>query len=410
MGKINAVSEAVLRTLRQSIWWISLPFFILSLLLPLYGRDIGASVVEIGLFFSAFSLMTVLLRPLVGRGIDRYGRKPFYLLGIGSYTLTWIAFAFIDQAWSIIAARAVQGIASAFLWLALNAVVADVASQDSRARAFGSITQSSSQGSIIGASIAMTIINVNLRVNGQGSASLSWREIFLFYAFASLIALLIAWRGLPETNPARKTRTASPPIHWTRPWALLLLVTAVTAASWSMVAPVLIIFLQDRLDIPVDQLAWAFLPAGLVWALLPSRLGTLADRHGRKRLMVIGLLGAAVVSFIIPSLANWMMLSGLWAALALFSAAGDPAEQALVADLTGNDQRGRAYGVYALAGGLGATVGPLGGAWLYQTLGPGIPFYANGLILTLCAMILWALLEEPAQRSPNLVDFTPDSE
>ena len=147
---------------------------------------------------------------------------------------------------------------------------------------------------------------------------------------------------------------------------LLLLVTGVTAASWSMVSPILIIFLQDTLTLPTDQLAWAFLPSGLVWALLPARLGTLADRFGRKQLMVVGLIGAAAVSLLIPSLANWIMLALLWAALALFSAAGDPAEQALVAELTGADQRGRAYGVYALMGGLGATIGPFGGAWLYQ--------------------------------------------
>ncbi|MBM4460332.1 MAG: MFS transporter [Chloroflexi bacterium] len=47
-----------------------MPFFILGLMLPVYGKQIGASVVEIGLFFSAFSLVTVLLRPLVGWGLD----------------------------------------------------------------------------------------------------------------------------------------------------------------------------------------------------------------------------------------------------------------------------------------------------------------------------------------------------
>lgn len=49
---------------------VSMPFFILGLMLPVYGKQIGASVVEIGLFFSAFSLVTVLLRPLVGWGLD----------------------------------------------------------------------------------------------------------------------------------------------------------------------------------------------------------------------------------------------------------------------------------------------------------------------------------------------------
>jgi MFS family permease len=161
----------------------------------------------------------------------------------------------------------------------------------------------------------------------------------------------------------------------------------------------LIIFLQERLGLGIEQLAWAFLPSGLVWALLPSRLGSLADRFGRKRLMVLGLVGAAVVSFLVPSLTSWIMLAVLWGGLALFAAAGDPAEQALVADLTGDDQRGKAYRLYALAGGHGATVGPVDGAWLYTRLGPAAPFYANGLILAVCAIVLWALLEEPRRQT-----------
>lgn len=70
-------------------------------------------------------------------------------------------------------------------------------------------------------------------------------------------------------------------------------------------------------------------------------------------------------------------LAALWAFRALFYAAGDPAEQALVADLTGMNQLGRADGLYVTAADLGATVGPLGGAWLYRTWGDRAPFCAR---------------------------------
>jgi MFS family permease len=88
-------------------------------------------------------------------------------------------------------------------------------------------------------------------------------------------------------------------------------------------------------------------------------------------------------------------LAALWAWQALCYAAGDPAEQALVADLTGSDQRGRAYSLYALAADLGATIGPLGGAWLYQHRGVQWPFYANGIVLALCTAVLWIWLQVP---------------
>jgi hypothetical protein len=33
------------------VFLVSMPFFMLSLLLPVHGKEIGASVVEIGLFY-----------------------------------------------------------------------------------------------------------------------------------------------------------------------------------------------------------------------------------------------------------------------------------------------------------------------------------------------------------------------
>jgi MFS family permease len=208
-------------------------------------------------------------------------------------------------------------------------------------------------------------------------------------------AAILAWRRLPETNP-RDAWAKRRPIVWSRPWVLLLLVTAVTAASWSMVSPILMIFLQERLAVGVQDLALAFLPSALVWAFLPARLGRLADRFGRKPLMVLGMAMAAVTSFLIPGLTSLVGLATLWALQALCYAAGDPAEQALVADLTGGEQRGRAYGLYTLAAGLGATVGPLVGGWLYEVVGMQAPFFANGVVLAVCTLVLAALLQVPA--------------
>jgi DHA1 family multidrug resistance protein-like MFS transporter len=176
-------------------------------------------------------------------------------------------------------------------------------------------------------------------------------------------------------------------------------VTAVTGASWAMVSPILMIFLQEKLAVGVDDLAWAFLPSALVWAILPARLGRLADRFGRKPLMVLGMAVAAGTSFLIPGLTSLGGLAALWALQALCYAAGDPAEQALVADLTGGDQRGRAYGLYTLAAGLGATVGPLVGGWLYEAAGPQAPFFGNGIVLALCTVVLGALLQVRAGSS-----------
>lgn len=383
--------------LRKTIFLVSMPLFILRLLLPIYGREIGASVVEIGLFFSAFSLMTVILRPLVGWGLDHFGRRGFFLAGLGGYALSMISFAFIDQAFAVIFARMFQGMSASLLWLSASAITADLAQEKERGVAFGRVSQANSRGSIAGAFIGFIVLTLPIGINGRESDLDRWMLLFLIYGGISLYALLIGTRGLSESKPAISEAEPAP-TKWSQTWVLLLLVTLVTGASAAMISPILIIFLQDKLKVGVEVLAWAFLPSGLVWAFLPSRMGKLADRYGSKPMMLVGMTAASISSFFIPHLGSLIALAVVWAFQSACYAASDPAEQALVARLTGKNVRGRAYGFYVMAADLGATIGPLGGAWLYQTYGAARPFYANGIILAVSAVVLLIFLKPPAAQ------------
>ena len=384
--------------LRRILFLISLPFFILNLLLPIYGRQIGASLVEIGIFFSAFSAMTVILRPLVGWGLDHFGRRKFFLAGVAGYAITMFSFAFIDQVWGVILARIVQGISSSLLWLSANAIIADLAGEQERGVAFGRATQASSQGSVIGVFVGFYLLNTHLSLGGHGTEISSWMVLFIIYGAVTLVALIIAMHGMVETKQPG-SKEADAPIHWSRNWVLLLFATLVTGASAAMLAPILIIYLQEKLGVGVDTIAWAFLPTGLVWALLPAPLGKLADRFGRKPLMLIGLGAAVITSLVFPLMGTLAAIAMLWAFEAACLAAGQPAEQALVADLTGNHERGRAYGLYSMCADLGATIGPLGGTWLYQNYGAAMPFYVNGFILAVCASALFFFLKVPGRQA-----------
>ncbi|MFZ5821137.1 MAG: MFS transporter [Chloroflexota bacterium] len=393
-----SLESKVMKVMESSFFFLSLPFFIMGLLLPVYGKELGASALEIGVIFSAFSVMTILMRPLVGWALDRFGRRPFYVSGMLGYALTMLAFAYSDQVWGMAAARLLQGASSACAWLSASAIIADISGLENRAHLFGRQTQASSRGSILGAFIAFTIFNIDAGSNGSGEGLTGWQLSFFVFAAGALIAAWIALRGMPETNPQR-AHTKPSPITWSRAWTLLMLVTLVTAAAWTMTSPILILFLTERLHADVGAIGWAFLPSGLIWALLPSHLGRLADRFGRKPLMALGLAVSAGTMFVLPALDSILGLAALWAVLALCFAAGDPAEEALVADLTGNDQRGRAYGLYVMASDIGAALGPLGGGWLYDAASPAAPFRVTGAILALSALVLLAFLKipQPAQ-------------
>jgi len=64
------------RTLKMLWWatfWVSFPFGILSFVLPIYGKELGATALEVGGFFSATSLVPVVAR----LAVREPGTRPF---------------------------------------------------------------------------------------------------------------------------------------------------------------------------------------------------------------------------------------------------------------------------------------------------------------------------------------------
>jgi len=73
-------------TLKLPLMCGSLSLTMLAFLLPLYAKQLGASAVGIGGLFTVAQGMMFLLRPVIGRAIDRVGRKGFFVAGVACYT------------------------------------------------------------------------------------------------------------------------------------------------------------------------------------------------------------------------------------------------------------------------------------------------------------------------------------
>jgi MFS family permease len=178
----------------------------------------------------------------------------------------------------------------------------------------------------------------------------------------------------------------------------LMVVVFVTGFAYALIEPIYLIYLQDKFEVHILQLAWAFFPAGIVFALLPSRLGRLSDRLGRARLLAGGLMLAGTLYIALPNLPNLIWLVILYTAAAVGWAMSDPSKTAMVADLAEEDQRGRVFGIYELVTGIGRSLGPLVGGFVYDNYGQELPFYLNGVILVLSAF--WVLLYlKPAETN-----------
>jgi DHA1 family multidrug resistance protein-like MFS transporter len=382
----------LLRSLSLAAFLVSFPFGTLTFLLPVYGRQLGASAVEIGSLFSAISIIPVIARPLLGRALDRYGRRPFLLLGVSGYVLAMILFTFAESILMLMVARLVQGMGQAFLWIAAFTIVADVARATGRGLDFGIIDEAVNRGALIGTSAGL-FGYFSLQSMGINERT-AWILLFGAYAIPSLISLLIAWSTVRETMPETDVaKVRSKPI--TRQLGALMGVVFITSISSSMVWPLLMLFLQDILNAGIDALALAYFPAALINAFLPSRAGRLTDRIGRKKPMIIGLWIGSLTSIAIPNLRSILGLAFLWSVENIGLTTSFPAQRAFVADIAGKDVRGTSYGLYTFAHFLGAVIGPIFGGWLFDSVDHSAPFYFNAIVLLIGSLLIMFFLREP---------------
>ncbi len=391
-----------LATLVQAIFFISFPFGLLQFALPILGRELGASALAIAGLYSAFSFMTVLLRPVVGWALDRFGRRPFLVGGLAGYLVGNLTFLAAQNLGVLYLARVAQSVGSGLTWLAAYAIVADVALPERRGRSYGRIDQANAQAMLTGMLIFVTLYGFLTEGEMVGSVQPAWKASFGLFAALGAYAVWRAWR-LPETGrPRPGTRLwASLRANWQRVSRALLVLMGIvflTSAASTAVAPLMLIYLQDKFQARLTDVAWAYLPMALIWSFLPSRMGAIGDRLGRKLPMAVGLTVSGAVTLAIPHAPSLLLLAVLWALEALAFTASVPAEEALVADLSGSGRRGESFGLYTFAAGLGAVVGPLVGGWLYDNAGHAAPFYATAATVFLGAVLIVLLVREPRRQ------------
>jgi DHA1 family solute carrier family 18 vesicular amine transporter 1/2 len=134
-----------------------------------------------------------------------------------------------------------------------------------------------------------------------------------------------------------------------------------------------------------------FASFGLTLLVLSIPMGALSDRLGRKGPMIFGLalLAAATLAF-----AYAASLPMLFAARLLQGAADGMTwivGFALIADLYGPDERGRAMGLAMAGSSLGIIIGPVLGGWLYEIGGIRLPFLFVSA-LAVADLIVFALV------------------
>ncbi|MFE7800681.1 MFS transporter [Nocardia sp. NPDC057440] len=156
----------------------------------------------------------------------------------------------------------------------------------------------------------------------------------------------------------------------------------------------------------VSGLQWVVDAYTLTFAGLLLAFGNLGDRYGRRRVMMIGLAGVAVMS-IGGALSDSMgSVITARAAMGVFAAAVFPATLALIINIfTDRRERALAIAAWTAMAGFAIAIGPISGGWLLEHFSWHSVFWINVpvALLAMAATLIWV----PESRSSQVGRLDP---
>ena len=359
----------------------SAPFVFINFGLPIYARALDANAVAIGGMYTAFMLTMLLVRPIVGWALDRFGRKWFFACAFLFYVGAMLFFSSANTLVDFYVARFLQGLGASFMWVSARTIVADLSTESDRGREMGRMQALSVRGSMVGAFYGFTLLSMFAMPR-------AWQLAFLGYAAAALVGFIASIARVEETRQVHEHVGLSR-LEFSPPFTKLLVIVFLSGFAGALIEPIYLIFLQDKFELPIMVLAMAFFPAGIVFAILPRYAGAWSDRIGRAPVIVVGIAIAAMVSGGLPWLPHILWVAVLYTLSAVGWAMANPAQDALLGSMTDATNRGRMFGYKEAAASVGAAFGPLVGGAIYDYWRPEYAFLANGALLFATAGLFW---------------------
>lgn len=317
--------------------------------LPLFvTRELGESRAAVGLGIGAFSLTAVVLRPMVGRGIDKRGRRLFLAAAPAILVATSLAFTATSAIAAVVVLRLVQGVAGACFYTAAATVATDLAPEGRRADYLARFSLFLYGGLAIGPAVGEAVV----RNNG-------YRWTWLVAGAAAALSLVVAL-CLPETRrtpagPTPAPSTAAARRRFLHAAALgpgLVIMTA--AVGYTAITAFSALYARRIGMSSSGPLYTTFAVVVLAVRLFAGRL---ADRRGRIAVAMPGMglcvLGMGLLALQPSPALAFVGVAGFGAGFSLLF----PALMALTVDRVPESERGAAVGSFTAFFDIGSTTG-----------------------------------------------------
>lgn len=315
----------------------------------------------IGIMTALYAFMQFVFAPVLGALSDRLGRRPVLLVSLAGAAINYAIMAFAPQLWMLFLGRAIAGLTSANMSVAM-AYITDITPEDKRARRFGLFNAMFGIGFVVGPVLGGALGDYWMRLPFIAAAALNAANL--------LLALLL----LPESrapdggkvdlaalNPLR-------PLRWAFSMKALLPITIlffILSATGEAYGTCWALWGKDVFQWSGLWIGLSLGAFGVCQSLAQATLPGPAVRLLGERGAVLGGFAASCSALCVMAFARegWMV----FAVMPLFAlgGVGMPALQSLATRLVDEGSQGRFQGVLASSVSLASIAAPLGFSTVY---------------------------------------------
>lgn len=356
-------------------------------ILPLFAQDLGAEGAALGLIAAASTIPGILVSLPAGSLSDRWGyRRVMYLSALIFATAPFL-YLFVDGPEALWAVRFYHGFATAIFGTVAKAAIVDAFPDQKASR----LTFYSSS-TIVGRSAAPFLGGFLLVLTNYG-----YKDVYALIGVAGLSALLAIVMVYRRDGSGIGPRKVHAPLA-SQLWSIVsqrrvLVASTVEAVQYFTFGAFEFFIVLYAAAAGIDLMLITLITGSqlLTVIFVKPMLGRLADRSGKERLIVAGLILGGVSVMLVPLTGNPAALITLSIAFGTGFAAVTASTDALVSDLCESSGSGSTMGFLNTLMDVGQAAGPIAvGAVIATSLS-----YAGGFslmaLLLLAAMVLFAI-------------------
>lgn len=351
-------------------------------------------------FESGSAITMMIFAPIWGGLADRFGRKMMLVRATFFGSLLAFLMGLAQNPTQLIAIRLLQGVFCGTV-AAANTLVATQTPDESLGKALGVMQTTQYAAHAVGPLIG-----------GVLADAFGFRAVFPMSAAMMAIAMLgVTFLVREDYKPVTSKRQRGRLLLNREALAgivtrnTLVLMLALSSASFAIavLSPVFPLFIKSLVPDAknLGTLAGAITSvSGITSALAALGLGHLGDKFGRKRVLIICVIGAALVYGPQAWATNPMQLLVLRAVQGVFMGGVMPTANALLAQSAAASRRGTVFGLASGFQSGGRALGPVAGAAVAQVSGLTGPFWVTAGIFAALAVLVGLFVQiRPAQEA-----------